>query len=144
MSTDENKMLVRRLVQEVQNEGRIDVLEEVLAPDFVNHSAPPGVPPTREGVKQVHRMFRSAFPDLQVTIHDQIAEGDTVVTRKTYHGTQLGAFMGLPPSGKQMTVEVIDIFRIADMKITEHWVVGDELGMLQQLGALPAPGQATS
>jgi steroid delta-isomerase-like uncharacterized protein len=89
-------------------------------------------------------MFRSAFPDLQVTIHDQIAEGDTVVTRKTYHGTQLGAFMGLPPSGKQMTVEVIDIFRIADMKITEHWVVGDELGMLQQLGALPAPGQATS
>jgi steroid delta-isomerase-like uncharacterized protein len=89
-------------------------------------------------------MFCAAFPDLQVTIHDQIAEGNTVVTRKTYQGTQLGAFMGLPPSGKRMSVEVIDILRIVDGKITEHWVVGDELGMLQQLGALPAPGQATS
>ena len=140
VSTEENKALVRRFVDEVQSRGNIDALDEICSPEFVNHSAPPGVPPNREGVKQLTAMFRQAFPDSYFSVEDMLAEGDKVATRKTFHGSHQGEFMGIPPTGQQVSMELIDIVRIADGRVVEHWAVGDNLGMMQQLGIVPRPG----
>ena len=99
MSTDSNKALVRRLVDEVQNRGTIAAVDEMAAPTFVNHRAPPGVPADREGVKQVTLLFRRAFPDGAMTVEDMIAEGDTVATRKTCRGTHQGSSGGSRHTG---------------------------------------------
>ncbi len=103
-----------------------------------------GLPPTREGVKQLFTALRTAFPDLHATIHDQIAEGNRVVTRKTFYGTHQGELLGIPATGKQVAFEVIDILQLAGGKITDHWNVVDQLGLMQQLGVIPPPGQASS
>jgi len=84
-------------------------------------------------------MLHGAFPDLRVEIHDQVAEGDKVVTRKTFHGTHRGDFMGIPPSGAGVAFDVIDIVRVRNGKMTEHWNVVDALALMTQLGAIPAP-----
>jgi steroid delta-isomerase-like uncharacterized protein len=140
VSTEENKALVRRFVDEVQSQGNIDALDEICSPEFVNHSAPPGVPPNCEGVKQLTAMFRQAFPDSYFTIEDMMAEVDKVATRKTFHGTHKGEFMGIPPTGQQVSMGLIDIVRIADGRVVEHWAMADNLGMMQQLGIVPRPG----
>jgi steroid delta-isomerase-like uncharacterized protein len=140
MSAQENKALVRRFVDEVQSRGNIDALDEICSPEFVNHSAPPGVPSNCEGVKQLTAMFRQAFPDSYFTVEDMMAEGDKVVTRKTFHGSHQGEFMGIPPTGRRVSMGLIDIVRIADGKVVEHWSMGDNLGMMQQLGIVPRPG----
>ena len=137
MSVTDIKLLVRRFVEEAQSRGNLDILEEALASDFVNHSAPPGVPPTREGTRQLFAAMRSAFPDLTATIHDQIAEGDKVVTRKTLTGIHRGPFFGIPPTGRRVSFGVIDIVRVVDGRIVEHWNEVDQLGLLRQLGAIP-------
>ncbi len=142
MSTEENKAIVRRFVDEVQSKGNIDAIDELCSPEFVNHSAPPGVPSNCEGVKQVTAMFRQAFPDSYFTVEDMVAEGDKVATRKTFHGTHLGEFMGMPPTGQQVSIGLIDIVRIVDGKVVEHWSRGDDLGMMQQLGIIPTPKQS--
>ncbi|HZF59115.1 MAG TPA: ester cyclase [Rubrobacter sp.] len=136
----DNKALVRRFVDEVQSGGNIDLIDEVCSPGFVNHSAPPGIPADREGIKILTAMFRGAFPDSHFTIEDMVAEGDKVVTRKTFHGTHEGEFMGMPPSGRAVSMGLIDIVRISDGRVVEHWSVGDSLGMMQQLGVIPQPG----
>ena len=141
MGTEENKANARRMVDEVVNAGNLDLIDELLAPDFVDHSAPPGVPPTREGVKELMAMLRSAFPDLNATIEDVIAEGDKVVLRTRAHGTMQGELMGMPPSGKSATWDQIHILRFANGKEVEHWAVSDQLSLLQQLGFAQAPGQ---
>ena len=97
------------------------------------------MPAGREGVKLMTAMLHEAFPDFQATIEDIIAEGDKVVIRMTWSGTQEGAFMGIPASGKRFTMPVIDIFLMAGGKIAEHWGLTDMMGMMQQLGAMPAP-----
>jgi steroid delta-isomerase-like uncharacterized protein len=140
MSAEENKALVRRFVEEVQSAGNIDAIDELCSPEFVNHSAPPGVPSNCEGVKQLTAMFRRAFPDSYFTVEEMIAEGDKVATRKTFHGTHEGEFMGIPPTGHTVTMGLIDIVRIADGRVVEHWSMGDNLGMMQQLGIIPQPG----
>ena len=140
MSAEENKALVRRFVEEVQSAGNIDVVDELCSPEFVNHSAPPGVPPNCEGVKQLTAMFRRAFPDSYFTVEDMIAEGDKVATHKTFHGTHEGEFMGMPPTGRRVSMELIDIVRISEGRVVEHWSMGDSLGMMQQLGIIPQPG----
>jgi len=142
MSTVANKAIVRRFVDEVQSAGNIDAIDELCSPEFVNHSAPPGVPSNREGVKQVTAMFRQAFPDSYFTVEDMVAEGDKVATRKTFHGTHQGEFMGIPPTGQQVSIGLIDIVRIVDGKVVEHWSMGDNLGMMQQLGVIPTPEQS--
>jgi steroid delta-isomerase-like uncharacterized protein len=81
-------------------------------------------------------MFRNAFPDFRAVIHDLIAEDDKVVTRKTFDGTHEGELLGIPPTGKEVTIELIDILRVADGKITDHWSVVDQLGLMQQLGVI--------
>ena len=140
MSAEQNKTLVRRFVDEVQSRGNIDAIDELCAPEFVNHSAPPGVPSNCEGVKQVTATFRRAFPDSYFTIEDMIAEGDKVATRKTFHGTHRGEFMSIPPTGQRVSIGLIDIVRIVDGRVVEHWSMGDNLGMMQQLGVIPQPG----
>ncbi len=139
MSIEANKALIRRFVEEVQNQGNVELLDELAAPTFVNHSAPPGLPATIDGVKQVTQLFRMAFPDGRMTIEDMIAEGDRVVTRKTFQGTHQGSFMGMPPRGTRVQIGLIDIVRLVDGQVVEHWNVVDTLALLQQVGAIPGP-----
>jgi steroid delta-isomerase-like uncharacterized protein len=142
MSVEQNKALARQLAEEVLNKGNMSRADEIIAPNFVEHEElPPGIPPGREAPKMMFTMLRSAFPDFKATIDDMIAEGDKVVIRQTWTGTQKGEFMGMPPTGKSISIGVIDIIRIADGKFVEHWGVMDQMAMMQQLGAIPAPGQ---
>ena len=139
MSEKQNKAIVRRFVEEVFNRGNMSVADELMAPDFVEHEELPlGIPRDLEGVKQMTTMMRSAFPDFKATIEDIIAEGNKVVIRMTCSGTQKGEFMGIAPTGKSVSIGVIDIIRIADGKLVEHWGQMDSMGMMQQLGAIPA------
>ena len=140
MSTEENKAIAKRAVEAI-NAGDLSLLESLVAPDGADHAVPPGMPPTRESALQFLTMFRAAFPDLHYTLEDVIAEGDRVVQRSTASGTMKGEFLGMPATGKSATWAEIHIVRLKDGKIVEHWASVDQLGMLQQLGLAPAPGQ---
>jgi steroid delta-isomerase-like uncharacterized protein len=140
MSTEENKVLALRFVEEVINQGKMATIDELIAADAVDHSLPPGIPPAREGVKLFLGMIRAAFPDIHETVEDTLAEGDRVVTRSTWRGTHQGAFLGIAPTGKQVSVTAIDISRVAAGKFVEHWQTADNLGLLQQLGVIPMMG----
>src|SRR5919199_977567 len=141
--SERNKALVRRAIEEVWNRGNFAVVGELIASDFVAHmSLPIGEIHGPEGVKRYFATLREAFPDLHFTIEDQIAEGDRAVTRWTARGTHTGEFRGVPPTGKQVRVTGININRVADGKVVEGWLHLDELGLLQQLGVQPRPGQA--
>jgi predicted ester cyclase len=140
MSTEDNKALFRRWC-EVISQNRLDRVEEIIAPDEVDHALPPGIPSGLEGVKQLFTLLHTAFPDLQIEIEDLIAEGDEVVGRVTARGTHEGEFMGIAPTGKPVSFNAIDVVRIARGKIVERWSQADNLALLQQLGAVPAPGQ---
>jgi predicted ester cyclase len=142
MSTEQNKALFRRVMEEVFNRGNMSLIDELIAPDFVEHEEPPpGMPAGREGVKQLATMLHSAFPDITASIDDIIAEGDKVVARSTWSGTHKGEFMGIAPTGKSVSFGVFDIVRIAGGKFVEHWGMMDNLSMMQQLGVIPAPGE---
>ena len=132
-SADRNKALVRRLVDEAQSGGNLALVDELLAEDFIDHSPFPGLPPTREGVKMLFGYLRSVFPDLQVRIHEQIADDTKVATRKTFEGTHRGEFMGAAPTGRRICFEVIDILTIRSGKISEHRVVFDASAIQHQL-----------
>ena len=140
MSVEENKAIDRRFTEELFNKGNLAVVDELVATNFVDHSGFPGVTPDREGYKQFATISRTALPDFHTTIEDIIAEGDKVVQRFTARGTHKGEFMGIPPTGKQVTVAGIAIHRITDGKIVENWVNMDMLGMMVQLGVVPPPG----
>jgi steroid delta-isomerase-like uncharacterized protein len=123
------------------NGGDLDALDDVVAPDYLFHDpADPAMSRGPEGAKQMVRAFRTAFPDLRLTIADEIAEGDKVVQRLTATGTHRGPLMGISPTGTSVTMSSIEIMRIAGDKIAEHWDEFDMLGVLQQLGAVPTPG----
>ena len=132
-----NKAVVRRFIEEVQNAKNMDVFDELNAEDFVNLSAPPGLPSDREGGKMFLGGFLSAFPDSQVTIDDMIAEGDRVATKKTFRGTHTGEFMGIAPTGNRVTLQYVDILRLRGGRIIEHWLSMDQLSFMQQLGVIP-------
>ena len=142
MSSEENKAITRRLFEEVLNRGNLALADEIVSPDNVFHT-PTGPVQGLEGYKQFVNMYLCAFPGLQFTIEDEIAEGDKVVTRYTARGTHRGDLLGIPPTGKQATVTGIVIGRFANGKLVEGWLDFDALGMLQQLGVVPAPGQAS-
>lgn len=139
MSTETNKSTARRVVEELFNNKNYDVIDELFAPDFVEHEEIPGVEPGREGVRQASQMFHAAFPDLQVVTQDVLADGDKVVVREQWTGTHQGEFMGMPATGNQVAFDVIDILRLAEGKLVEHWAVSDMLALLTQLGAIPEP-----
>ena len=134
--SDVNKQLVRRLIEEAQQGGDLAVIEDLLAEDFVDHTPLPGLPPTRDGVSMLFAGMRQAFPDLRVTIEEQIADDEKVATRKTFTGTHRGPFLGIAATGNPMRFEVIDILTVRGGKIREHRVVADQLTLMQQLGAL--------
>jgi predicted ester cyclase len=114
--------VVRRFNEEVIERGIEASFRELMAPDFVNRTAPPGAPTGPEGMSFFfERVLRPAFPDLRVEIHAQIAEGDLVTTRKTIRGTHRGELMGIPPSNRQVAIEVIDIVRVHHGRYAEHW-----------------------
>jgi steroid delta-isomerase-like uncharacterized protein len=141
--SEENKATSRSFYEQVFNQGNLLAADELLSRGAVDHNPPgPGFAPGSEGVKQVVMMFRSAFPDLRLDIEDQIVEGDKVVSRITARGTHQGELLGVPPTGKMVTVGLVDILRLDGGKIVERWGQFDALGMLQQLGAVPQPGQA--
>lgn len=143
MTAEENKDVVRRLYG-LFEEGNIDEqVDELLAPDYVNHS--PGMPdqPTGpEGVKAVVSMFRSGMPDLRLVIDDMIAEGDKVAVRYKIEGTHEGELFGVPPTGQRVSIESFTVERVSDGRTREHWRVTDTLDMMQQLGAIPTPEHA--
>jgi steroid delta-isomerase-like uncharacterized protein len=137
----ENKTAARRFNEDVWGRGDEAALEELLDPDVVDHDALPGQTPDREGHKQILAAFRSAFPDLNVTTEDLVAEGGKVVTRWTARGTHQGDLMGIAPTGKEVTIKGIDVLRIAEGRIVERWAQFNDLEVMQQLGAVPEPGQ---
>jgi steroid delta-isomerase-like uncharacterized protein len=139
VSLAENKAIVLRCIEMVQNQHNLAAIDELYGPDFVDHSSNADLQGI-EGTKVFFNMMFAAFPDMHFSIRMQLAEGDQVMTYKTFHGTHQGHFMGIPPTCKQVVVDVIDILTIKDGKIAEHWTVSDMLGMLQQLGVIPAPG----
>jgi steroid delta-isomerase-like uncharacterized protein len=139
MSTKTNKTTFRHLVDELINNKNYEVIDELFAPDFVEHEEIPGIDLGREGLRQAFQMFHIAFPDLQVTIQDILADGDKVVARERWTGTHQGEFMGMPATGKQVDFSVIDIVRLAEGKLVEHWAVSDMLVLMTQLGAIPEP-----
>jgi steroid delta-isomerase-like uncharacterized protein len=143
--SEENKALARRFLEEAFNEGNLGVVDEIVASDYVLHD--PTLPEEirgPEGVKGFVQMYRSAYPDTDITVEEQIAEGDDVVTRWTGRGTHQGELLGVPPSGNRVEVAGITIDRISGGKFAESWTNYDALGMLQQIGAIPPPGQGGS
>jgi steroid delta-isomerase-like uncharacterized protein len=145
MTIEENKQIVRRAIERVFNAADPGAIEALYAADFVNHT-PPSQPDVHgiEGVKRTAALWHAAFPDMQVTVDDEIAEGDRVMTRWTMRGTHLGTFRGLPPTCRVLTGWAMEVSRIAGGKIAEQWLLWDTLDMLHQLGPLPPPLPATS
>jgi predicted ester cyclase len=136
MTTD-IKHTAERIPLEVLNDGKFGLLDELLAPEFVDRSPLPGVPPTRDGLKQSAITLKTAFPDLHYVIEDSIGSGDRIVHRLTASGTMKGDFMGMPATGKRATWTEIHIGRGVNGRLTEHWGLVDQQGMLAQLGSVP-------
>ncbi len=141
MSAEENKALVRREYEEVWNQGKLDVIDEIYTADFVGHI--PGSPDIHglEGIKTIANMFYTAFPDMQYTIEDMIAEGDKAAIRWTLTGTHKGELMGVPPTGVQVTFTGNTIIRFAGGKYAELWSSWDAQLMWLQLGVIPPKGK---
>jgi len=141
MSTEQNKEIVRRY-REAHNTNQLNQLDEIVTADLIAHNLLPGLPPGREGGKMAHMGGVASFPDLQTKTEDLIAEGDKVVERWSLSGTYSGApFFGAPVNGKRFLVTGTSIYRIVNGQIVEHWGEMDFLGLMQQLGLAPAPGQ---
>jgi len=140
MSTDKNKAVVRRFIEEVFVKGNVAAVDEFAAADFVPHSWA-SVKPGIENLKQAVTRVSSGLSDVRMTIEDMIAEGDKVSVRLTAHAVHKGDFMGMPATGKSYTISETHIFCVADGKIVEHWRDADLLGMMQQLSMSPAPGK---
>ena len=134
----ESKDLARRFYEEVFNAGDLDAVDELLTPDFVDHEeGPPGTPEGIEGVKAFVAMYREAFPDLHATVEDMVEEGDKIAVRATFTGTHDGDFMGIPASGRKISIQAMDLVRVVDGRAAEHWGVTDVMGLMQQIGAIP-------
>ncbi len=142
MTVEENKTIAARFY-EVYNEGNIELIDELVSSDFVGRD--PNDPSLErhgpEGVQRVVEAFRTAFPDLEGTLEDQTAEGDKVVNRYTGRGTHLGEFVGVAPTGREVELSEVTIFRLRGGKIVEGWDFYDGLGLLRQLGAMPTSGE---
>ena len=130
----------RRVPDEIFNGGNLDLIEELFADDYVEHAAPPPLPPTRESVRTFVAALRAAFPDIHLETLRQWEDGDTHIGWIRSSGTMTGDFLDMPASNKSATWDEIHIARFADGKISEHWAVIDQLGMLTQLGFIPPMG----
>jgi steroid delta-isomerase-like uncharacterized protein len=140
VSAEDNKALIREVIEEVWNEGNLAAVDRYFAPDYVDHAPLPGQGPGPEGYKGAVAAIRDAFPDLRLTLEDILGEGDKVAFRYTMEGTHRGDFMGMPPTGKPFSVTGMIFARIAGGKAVERWANLDTLGLMQQIGAIPSPG----
>ena len=139
MSTrSDNETVIRRLYEEFVNEGNEETFYELVAEDMTEHEEFPGLTPNREGVQEFFRLMRQAFPDLRFIVEDMLIDGEKVACRFRMKGTHRGEFMGAPPSNSRVEVEGVDIFRVANGQIKEHWGAMDSLKLMQQLGAIPS------
>jgi predicted ester cyclase len=136
------RSVVRRNNEEVLGRGNFKLFDELFADDFVDHTPPPGFAPNKYGVRELYRMIRSAFPDFYAEIHWQLAAGDCVTTYKTYHGTHRGDFLGVISTSREVQFEAMDVIRVCNGKLSEHWGVANLFSVMQQLGAWGAAPQA--
>lgn len=136
--SEQNKRIARQVFEDIQSEGNTALVDKIVALDYVGHTPPADIHGP-EGARQFTVMLRAAFPDMRVTVEDQIAEGDRVATRWTFRGTHEGDFQDIPATGKQVTMSGITLFRIANGKLLEGWNKPDLLSLMQQLGAVPVP-----
>jgi steroid delta-isomerase-like uncharacterized protein len=134
---ERNKALMRRFYEDLWSGGNVEALPEIVAENFVDHQAPAGEPSGREGLAGLVRAWRTAFPDMRESVEHLVAEGDMVVGRFTMRGTHEGEFMGVPPTGRSVTMSGVDVVRVADGKISELWYAEQMLELMQQLGAVP-------
>jgi steroid delta-isomerase-like uncharacterized protein len=140
VSAADNRALLKRFYDEGWNANDLEVYDELVTEDFVDHQAMPGLPPGREGFKQLNVMFRSAFPDVWVNVEGIIAEGDMVSCRWTSTGTHKGDLFGIPATGRPVKVTATVVYRVEDGRLAEGWINRDDLGMMRQLGVIPTPG----
>ena len=140
MSAEDNKAIVRRAYDAI-NRNDLDALDEMVDSDVTDHDPAPGQGPGLEGVKQYFSSLHTAFPDVQMNVDYMVAEGDKVVARVSVSGTHQGEFLGINPTGNHVAITGIDVLRIVDGKIVEHWGNFDDLGMLQQLGVIEQPSE---
>ena len=143
MSLEQNKMIIRRFVEEVQTQHKLELASELMSPNMVDHylesQGSPHSPNAVEEFKKFYSDLLAAFPDIKASIHNQVAEGDLVATHKTLYGTHKGEFRGMQPTGKKIALDLMDIFRIVEGKIVEHWAVIDFMNLMRQLGASSLP-----
>ena len=142
MSAEENKAVIRRLIEEVYNEGNLDVVDELVAPDIFNHPAVPEHQRGIDGFKHVMEWVREFSSDVHYDIDDIISEGDKVAVRMTQSGSHTGMVRGIPPTGKRFSVDYVHWFRVEDGKVAELWAVRDDLTRLEQLGLMPEPDES--
>jgi predicted ester cyclase/DNA-binding transcriptional ArsR family regulator len=140
-SSEAAKAVVRRNIEEVQNMGNFEVFEELFAEDFIDHTPHPGTTPDKAGLRKLYTCIRSAFPDFHAEIHWQLADRDRVTTYKTYRGTQEGHFLGVAPTRHRIRCEALDVMRVQNGKITDHWGVGNLLSLMQQIGGWIPPAK---
>jgi predicted ester cyclase len=137
-SLDPGIAVVRRNTIEIQGKGNFEIFEEVFSPDFIDHTPQPGgFKADRDSVKGLYQMLRTAFPDFRPEIHWQITDGERVTTYKTYYGTHEGTIFGVAPTGRKIHFESVDVMRVRNGMITDHWGVGNLLSLMQQLGVMP-------
>ncbi len=136
MSAEANIRIQKRWGEEVASQGRVEVLDEILAPDFVDHDPAPDVTPDREGLKQFFRGMHKSFPDMKAEVDEMVATDDHVAIRYTVSGTHEGAFMGFEPTGRAFKVAAMQIARFENGKVKERWGLTDQIGMLTQLGLI--------
>jgi predicted ester cyclase len=139
--SEQNKAAFRAIPEQVINTGNLAAADQYFADDFVDHTAPPGLPAGLAGFKAYITILRGAFPDLHLTVEDVVAEGEKVVVRVTSRGTMKGDFLGMKPTSKTATWTEIHIGRYVGGKVAEHWATIDQLGILQQLGLVAIPEQ---
>jgi predicted ester cyclase len=144
MSVEKNKALFRRTYEELLNGGDLSVADRLVAPDFVNHEAPPGRDRGPESMRGLALMLRTAFPDLHFEIEELVAEGDVVAGRLIMSGTHEGPLMGTLPTGRSVRQDHMHFVRFEGGKAVEHWGVRDDLGMMRQLGVIGSPEEVPS
>jgi steroid delta-isomerase-like uncharacterized protein len=140
--SDANKATYREYVEEVWNRGNLAAMDHYFAEDHYDNDAPPGQGDGLAGLKPTFAMFQQAFSDIHVSVDQQIAEGDKVVSRITFNGTHRGPFFGIPATGRRVAVKQMHILRFENGKMAEHWVNSDDLSMLRQLGVIPEMARA--
>lgn len=141
MMTTQTQTMIKRIPLEILNDNRFDLIDEIYATDYVEHTPSLGVAPTREGFKETAIALKKAFPDLRYTIEDVVESGDKIVHRLTATGTMTADYLGIAATGKHVTWSEIHIGKVVNGRLTEHWGLIDRLGMFVQLGIIDSPAR---